>query len=300
MGSDLSPSQKIAVVGDVHLHWGEEDVAYFNASDYEWLLFVGDIGAYRHSETLKVARSIGQLRKPTILIAGNHDGPSLGQMASEILGKGRLSDRLGARQAKRVDALTRSFGAVEVAGYSAHSLGDDLALVVGRPHSMGGPRVHFADALRRRYGVSSMEESAQRLREVIDGVAESRLIVLAHNGPTGLGDSRSDIWGCDFRKEEGDQGDPDLAAALDHARAQGRRIEAVVAGHMHRRLRGGGERTWQTEQEGCLYVNAAWVPRVFEEDRRTLRHHVELLITPDTVVARDVFVDSTGSELGGR
>ena len=31
---------KVAVVGDVHLHFNHHDVAFFNASDYDALLFV--------------------------------------------------------------------------------------------------------------------------------------------------------------------------------------------------------------------------------------------------------------------
>jgi hypothetical protein len=39
-----------------------------------------------------------------------------------------------------------------------------------------------------------------------------------------LGDRKSDIWGCDFRPEEGDFGDPDLRTPVDHARPIGKSV----------------------------------------------------------------------------
>ena len=89
------------------------------------------------------------------------------------------------------------------------------------------------------------------------------LLVLSHNGPAGLGDRADSIWGCDFREEEGDWGDPDLTQAIDHARAQGKRVLAVIGGHMHLRTKQGVERPWRTERDGTLYLNAARVPRIF-------------------------------------
>jgi len=285
---------KIAVIGDVHLHWSAADTAWFDSSDYNLLLFVGDIGSYRHSETLRVARSIGELSKPAILVAGNHDGPSLVQQASEIFGQGHLSDWLDGRQQRRMEQLTTAFSGVQVAGYERCPLGSDIDLIVCRPHSMGGGRLHFAQALRTRYGVSSLAESKERLCSLVDGSSASRLVFLGHNGPTGLGSRREDIWGCDFRRDEGDQGDPDLAAAVRHARSLGKKVQAVVAGHMHRRLKGGGERRWMLERDGTLYLNAARVPRVFQRDDIQLRHHVELRLTPSSVFAGDVFVTAQG------
>jgi len=285
---------KIAVVGDVHLRWQDADRLWFDQSDYDFIFFVGDIGGYRHSETLRVARSIGRLQTPAVVIAGNHDGPSWVQMASEVFGQGRLSDWLGDRQKTRVGQLRAAFAGVRLAAYQCISLTDDLELIVARPHSMGGSRMHFADLLRSEHGVSSLEASAARLRSLVESSSADRLIFLAHNGPTGLGAQRHDIWGCDFRREEGDQGDADLEAAIGHARALGKKVEAVVAGHMHRTLRGGGQRRWKVEENGSLYVNAACVPRVFSHDGETLRHHVALRFSKDGVDAQDVYVDSQG------
>ena len=93
-----------------------------------------------------------------------------------------------------------------------------------------------------------------------------RIVVLAHDGPKGLGAARDAIFGCDFRAEAGDWGDSDLAIALDRALDAGRPVVAVVAGHMHHALRGGGTRAWQATRRGVLHVNAA-VPRVTEQGR---------------------------------
>jgi len=280
----------IGVIGDVHLRWSDADVAWFDAADHDLLLFVGDLGGYRHRDSLEICRSIGKLRKRALVIPGNHDGPSLAALAAEVLGRRGLLARLNRGQRSRVDDLAGALGAAEVVGYSRHPIAPDLDLIAARPHSMGGPDLHFAGYLRDRFGVSSLAESARRLRALVDGSSASRVLFLAHNGPTGLGDRREDIWGCDFRAEEGDQGDPDLADAVAYAREVGKTVVAVVAGHMHQRLKGGGLRAWQVHREGTLYVNAARVPRVFSQGGRALRHHVRLTIDGDQALAEEVLV----------
>ena len=59
--ADEDPPIRIAVVGDIHAFWGPPDVEYFNQSDYDLVLFVGDLGGYTVGGTLKVARSIARL-----------------------------------------------------------------------------------------------------------------------------------------------------------------------------------------------------------------------------------------------
>ena len=63
----------IAIIGDVHLQFVEEDVEYFNASLYDLLIFVGDLAGYLASRTRDVAHLISQLEQPTLFIPGNHD-----------------------------------------------------------------------------------------------------------------------------------------------------------------------------------------------------------------------------------
>lgn len=71
---------------------------------------------------------------------------------------------------------------------------------------------------------------------------------------------------------------------------------AVVAGHMHRQLRGSGparERPgFLRDEEGTLFINAARVPRVFKhpETKAELRHHVILRIEGERAEAEDVLV----------
>src|SRR4029079_1963872 len=154
-------------------------------------------------------------------------------------------------------------GDVRDCGYSLHPYtlgGRAITLLAARPFALGGGSLSFAPQLRERHRIGTMDESATRLRQLIERAPTQDLIVLAHNGPHGVGATASDIWGCDFRGEQGDWGDPDLSAALAHARAIGKRVLAVIAGHMHSPTRQGRARTWLLERDGTWYVNAARVP----------------------------------------
>jgi len=280
---------KLAIVGDIHGHWGDEDVRWFNASDRDALLFTGDLAGFRHADTLRIARSIGGLEKPAFLVPGNHDTAPLVAFLAELSGNDLLR-RLSTRQGRRHEELRDALGPVVVGGFTKHALGD-VDLIVGRPHPMGGSEFSFRRHLEAVYGVSDLEQSAARLAALVDGARE-RVIFLAHNGPTGLGEHRTDIFGRDFGGREGDWGDADLRAAVDRAVASGRAVLAVVAGHMHHRIQGGGKRAWQVERDGVLYVNAARVPRVFAAGgtrrSRKMRHHVLLTIDGGRAQAEEV------------
>jgi uncharacterized protein (TIGR04168 family) len=270
---------RIAVVGDVHVHWDEADLAYFNRSDYDLLLFVGDLARYAHSGGLRVARSLSRLSRPALVMPGNHDGVRALQLLAEISQNRPLIHLLGRGQRKRCAALRRALAPLPMVGYSRHDYsvrGLDFAVLAARPHSMGGPTLGCAPYLSRTFGIASLEESAERLKQLVEECPAQHVIFFAHNGPTGLGNHRSDIWGCDFRPAEGDFGDPDLRVAIDHARARSKKILAVVAGHMHHALAGGGERRWLVERDGLLYINAARTPRIFDRGQQRLRHHVVL------------------------
>lgn len=84
------------------------------------------------------------------------------------------------------------------------------------------------------------------------------------------------MWGCNFMPDGGDWGDPDLRMAINHARAKGKKVLAVIAGHMHLRTKQGVERPWHVEVDGTHYINAARVPRIFSSDD-VYRHHVRIL-----------------------
>jgi uncharacterized protein (TIGR04168 family) len=131
------------------------------------------------------------------------------------------------------------------------------------------------------FQVRSMADSTARLRELVDHAPTEHLVFFAHNGPTGLGAHPEDIWGRDFHPDAGDWGDPDLRAAIDYAVQRGRKVLAVIAGHMHWGLRGQPttQRCWQLQRDGVLYLNAARVPRVFPLHDAVVRQHIRLQLT---------------------
>jgi len=286
----MTASACIAVVGDVHLRWDDRDVELFDAAGYDLVAFVGDLAGYRR-DARAVAASIARLRTPAFVVPGNHDGVSLPHLAAETFERRRLARVLGRGQGRRCRDLQRALGPVPLAGYSLHEVrrGDlALSVIAGRPHSQGGGFFAFGRHLAEVYGVRSLDESAARLCRLVDEAPHERLIFVAHNGPSGLGARRHDIWGCDFRRAEGDFGDADLAACIEHAKQRGKRVLAVAAGHMHHRLKGGGERRWLVEREGVLYVNAARVPRIAAD----LRYHVRLVTDGETAQAELVAVSA--------
>ena len=273
---------KLAVIGDVHHAFNEADSDYFNASDHDAVLFVGDIYNFSIQRGLRAAAELANLTKPALLIPGNHDAIHPAQLAAEISGRPSLiritSAVTSGGQGRRVQALCEAVGGVQVGGYSVHALSEELDVIVARPHSMGGSSLSFSRPLLEVHGVSTMEQSIHRLKQCVDQSEAKHLLFLAHNGPSGLGNRRDDLWGCDFRQEGGDFGDLDLRAAVDYAVDQDRNVVAVLAGHMHHRLRGGGQRKWCQRQDGILYINAARVPRIFEDRTGVLHHHIDLLI----------------------
>lgn len=307
-GGPVSRTIRIAVIGDVHLQWDADDVRHFNASAYDLILFVGDLATYAHKGALAVARSIAELRRPTLVMLGNHDGIHVGQLVAEVARKAQVSDLLGGRQARRCDELERALGPAVLCGYSRHAVpgaaADDLAIIAARPHSMGGSYIAYRRFLGERFGVRSIEDSARRLCALVDAAEQQQLIFFAHNGPSGLGAARSDIWGCDFRKAEGDWGDDDLRQAIAYARTSGKQVLAVVAGHMHHHVKasGGAQRCWRLERDGVVYVNAARVPRIFSRNGARVHHHVALSIhhtgepdgDRDAVVADEVLIPVSG------
>ena len=279
----------IAVIGDIHGFWDAADTRYFNASDYDALLFVGDLP--RLTGGLDVAGELAQLTKPAWMIPGNHDGCSTLQLLAEIKGWSTLC-RLGARRMPaRVARLDKALGPVQLGGFSSAALDEDLGLIVARPHAMGPDRFYYRRYLQTAHGIADFEASAARLRALVDS-APQRLVFLAHNGPAGLGDSADAIWGCDFSEDFGDFGDPDLRNAIDYATATGRQVLAVVAGHMHLRSKGGGRRQPLYHGGDTVYVNAAEVARIRRGGTR--RHHVCLAIDARGARAEHRWVDADG------
>lgn len=294
MDEGAMQAAKIAVIGDVHLFWDDEDVAFFNSAGYDLVLFVGDLSGYTQVRGRRVARSLRKLRVPSICIPGNHDGLHAFQLGSEIAPRAqRLRKAFCRGQAARCRTLDRALGDVELLAYSRRRMapaGFPLNLVVGRPHSIGGRRLACIRYLAEEYGIDSMDASIRRLRSLVDSCDEAPILFLAHNGPSGLGDRADSIWGCDFRKTEEDWGDRDLEEAVRYARSEGRVVLAAVAGHMHRRTKSGKRRPGQVQKDGVLYVNAAEVPRHRTVNGTKKRHHVMLKVRADGVVAEDLWV----------
>lgn len=288
---------KLAIIGDVHKAWDEVDVEYFNDSSYDAILFVGDLPGHTHRGLEEIARRIAKIRKPAYFMPGNHDGVSLGQFMGELRQNEKWIQKYAHHQDRLCQGLEAALGPVTYTGYSRHPLqfnGARIDLVAGRPHSMGGPGIDFQPYLEKRYGVASVEDSTRRLEALFDE-CEAPILVISHNGPAGLGDKRDSIWGCDFRKEEGDFGDPDLQAALAYARSRNKTIVGVVAGHMHHRLKGLGMRRWFLRDElGAVYINAARVPRIFKMVGERHYYHIALTTDGQQSLVEEVLMTESG------
>jgi uncharacterized protein (TIGR04168 family) len=276
---------RIAIVGDVHHRWTDDDTAWFSAGDQDLVVVIGDLAGFRFSGTRRIAERLSEVTRPLLLIPGNHDASHAVQLLGESIARPALGRPFVGVQSRNLTALHEAVAPHPIGAYSLHPVGD-VTVVAGRPHSMGGPHLSFAPHLLATWGIDSLEASTERLKALVDAAPTEELLFVAHNGPAGLGATRTDIWGCDFRREEGDWGDPDLAAAIAHAKATGRRVRAVVGGHMHRRIRGGGEREARKTVDGTLYVNAAEVPRITDRGH----HHVALTLTADTTTAEDRWI----------
>jgi uncharacterized protein (TIGR04168 family) len=279
---------QIAIIGDIHTFWTDFDTRYFNASDYDLILICGDLPGRLHRKTLHVARALSGLKKPALMIPGNHDATTVRQNLGEILKNQTLIGTSGAGQLRRVLILEKVLHPVVVGGYSLHTIGD-YDIIMLRPHSIGGPGLAFLPYLRERFQVTTIEESAEKIKKLID-CSRHDIIFLGHNGPGGLGSHRSDIFGCDFRKEMGDFGDEDAEIALNYALQQGKRVRAFVAGHMHHRLRGGGNRIWTVEREGIHFINAARVPRIYRNGKTTVHHHVRLCLSKTETTVEEILI----------
>lgn len=274
-------SVQIGVLGDIHLHFSAEDVAYFNESNYDLLLFVGDLAHFYPNRALPVARLIAQINKPALFIPGNHDTVGLLQLVAEAKNIPLLTAVTAITQHRKVKQLAATLGNTVFCGYSTHSYtinGHSFDVIAGRPFSMGGARLNFKPYLRKQYQIHSLEDSIARLQQCVDAAQSDQLVFLAHNGPAGLGNGHNDIWGCDFKPEGGDFGDRDLQAAITYARQQGKQVTAVIGGHMHHQTKKDGSRTWRVEQNGTHYINAAQVPRIIQKNGTQVHHYIHIVL----------------------
>ncbi|MDB9534822.1 TIGR04168 family protein [Dolichospermum planctonicum CS-1226] len=256
---------KIAVVGDIHDQWDVEDGMALKHLGVDLVLFVGDFG----NESVEVVKTIASLDIPKAAVMGNHDA---WYSATEWGRKKCPYDRTKEDWVqKQLDLL----GAVQV-GYSKLDFPQwNLTVVGGRPFTWGGPEWRFAEICQERYGVSSLDDSADKIVNAVKNANCDNIIFLGHNGPSGLGDRAEDPCGKDWHPIGGDFGDPDLAAAISQTLNMNKTVSLVAFGHMHRTLR----HTKRLERkavfkspEGTIYLNAANVPRIVQENGVKLRN----------------------------
>lgn len=279
------------IIGDLHTYWDTIDLLQFENTDYDLLFFTGDLGGGTQDSSLRMARLMARLTRPTLVMPGNNDTSDIAMLAAELTHQRGLGQLLSL-----TDDSVDVGQAVNLCGYSEHRIQAGrrmVSLISGRPHSMGGPSLSFPEFMSETYSINTMDESTARLKELVDA-AEEEIIFLSHNGPLGLGDSEDDMWGCDFTSGGGDWGDPDLAFAVHHAKSAGKRVLAVIAGHMHLRTKQGGERPWQLWKENTLFINAARVPRIFSGEGEVFRHHVRVVLSEHELFAEEVLVAESG------
>ncbi|KXI30631.1 metallophosphoesterase [Paraglaciecola hydrolytica] len=272
---------RIGIIGDLHTYWDDTDLRQFSAADYDLLFFTGDLGDAMAGSSLKVAKQISKLSCPTLVMPGNNDTHDMSALAAEFAlqnGLSLLADiELG--DGSHHETLT-------LVGYSNHRVTTrllDITFIAARPHSMGGNNLAFAERLTANFGIHDLEQSSKLLKQQVDACHTQEIIFLGHNGPLGLGSEPAAMWGCDFKPDGGDWGDPDLAEAIAYALTQGKNVLGVFAGHMHLRTKGGLHRPWQTQQQGIMYVNAAKVPRIFAGVDASYRHHIQCTISLDGI-----------------
>ncbi|MTJ54956.1 TIGR04168 family protein [Anabaena sp. UHCC 0253] len=256
---------KIAVIGDVHDQWEEEDGIALQHLGVDLVLFVGDFG----NESVEVVKAIASLDIPKAVVMGNHDAwYSATEWGRKKCPYDRTKEDWVQEQLDLLGSTQVGYGKLDFPQWN-------LTVVGGRPFTWGGPEWRFAEICQERYGVSSMEESADKIVKVVKSVTCENIIFLGHNGPSGLGDRPEDPCGKDWHPLGGDFGDPDLAEAISQSLNMKKTVSLVAFGHMHRALR----HTKKVQRkavfrspEGTIYLNAATVPRIVQEDGIKLRN----------------------------
>jgi uncharacterized protein (TIGR04168 family) len=206
---------------------------------------------------------IASIDLPKAAIMGNHDA---WYTASEWGRKRCPYDR---KKEDRVQQQLDLLGEAHV-GYGKLDFPDlNLSVVGSRPYSWGGEVWKNKEFYRKRYGVTSFEESIERIVAAVKSAAYETIIFMGHNGPVGLGDRPEDPCGKDWQPLGGDYGDPDFAEAIAQTQALGKKIPLVTFGHMHHTLRHTKEKLRtpiSTSPEGTVYLNSASVPRIIQTE----------------------------------
>ena len=267
---------KIAVVGDIHDQWEEDDGIALKHLGVDLVLFVGDFG----NESVEVVRAIASLDIPKAAVMGNHDAwYTATEWGRKKCPYDRTKEDWVQEQLDLLGEAHVGYGKLDLPAFN-------LTVVGGRPFSWGGPEWKFADICRERYGVNNLEESAARISTEVKKSTYEVVIFLGHNGPSGLGDRAEDPCGKDWYPIGGDYGDPDLAQAISQSLTAGKIIPLVTFGHMHHTLRHTKKmlrkRVFKSP-EGTIYLNAASVPRIKDNGKDKQRTFAIVSLEEGTV-----------------
>lgn len=250
----------IAVIGDIHDAWDQEDPKALQHLGVDLVLFVGDFG----NEAVDLVRAISTLDLPYAAAFGNHDA---WYTATPWGTKNCPYDRTQEDWvAQQLDLL----GEAHV-GYAHRTFSElDLSVVGGRPFSWGGPDWRCAGFYQDRFDVTGFADSTARIVAAATAAPSETIIFLGHNGPTGLGDQAEDPCGKDWKQRGGDYGDPDLRDAIATTYSTGKRVPLVTFGHMHHNLRHTQtvlRKRLCVDVNGTVYLNAACVPRIVKTEQ---------------------------------
>jgi uncharacterized protein (TIGR04168 family) len=261
----VAQTLKIAVVGDVHDHWDDNDAVALRLLGVDLVLFVGDFG----NESVEVVRQIARLELPKAVVFGNHDAwYTATSWGREKCPYDRTQEDRVQQQIDVLEDAAVGFGKKDFPQFG-------VSVVGGRPFSWGGPEWKTKRFYRDRFGVRSFAESADRMIQAVQETAFETVIFIGHNGPTGLGAEPEDPCGKDWQPLGGDFGDPDFGDAIAKAYRLNKRIPLVGFGHMHHTLRHTKARLRRRTHfsaEGTLYLNAACVPRIIQTEQGRWRN----------------------------
>lgn len=263
--SNEEKALRIAVIGDVHDKWDEQDAIALQSLPVDLALFVGDFG----NESVEVVRSIAAVDVPKAAIFGNHDA----WFSASSWGRKKCPyDRT---KEDRVQQQLDLMGDAHV-GYRKLDFAElGLTVVGGRPFSWGGSDWKNKTFHRDRFGIRNFEESEARIKQSVDEAAHDTVIFIGHCGPVGLGEHPEAPCGKDWKTPGGDHGDPDLAAAIAYAQTSGKNVPLVTFGHMHHTLRHRKDvlrERLSVDDHGTIYLNAACVPRIVTTESSCLRN----------------------------
>ncbi|WP_088890204.1 TIGR04168 family protein [Leptolyngbya ohadii] len=270
----MNKALTIAVVGDVHDLWEPADEQALKHLGVDLVLLVGDFG----NESVEVVRSIAEMDIPKAAIFGNHDA----WYTATHWGK-----KMRTHKEDRVQIQIDLLGEAHV-GYGKLDFPEfNLTVVGGRPFSWGGSdwSAH-GQFYKERYGVQSFEESTAKIVQAVKDGAHDTVIFIGHCGPKGLGDQPEDPCGKDWKPLGGDHGDPDLTAAIEETLLLGKSVPLVTFGHMHHGLRHTKDRLRKmidTSPHGTVYLNAASVPRIVQDDTGRRRNFSLVKLEAGTV-----------------